>query len=205
MRKRLGSLSKKKAEEEKLSYIDFCNLIINNEKNQVCAIGEGSKEKGYYQHCLSEYYVSSSHNTYLMGNQLTDDVDVYAYINAIKMGCRSFEIDCWDGNQKDTIKVCHGFTLTHFSSTLTFQDVITVIRDYAFVENPLPVLLSLEIHCKPSNHLVMAEKLKNILGKRLYVLRNGKVQNLDKMMNKVLIKVKRHFSDEDIHQSGKMN
>lgn len=100
-----------------------------------------------------------------MGNQLTDKVNVYAYINAIKMGCRSFEIDCWDSNQPDTIKVCHGFTLTHFSSTLTFHDVINVIKSYAFIDSSLPVMLSLEIHCKPYNHYVMANTLKKLLGK----------------------------------------
>ncbi|OAP63836.1 hypothetical protein AYL99_03063 [Fonsecaea erecta] len=46
---------------------------------------------------MSSYFISSSHNTYLSGNQLYGDASVYAYTNVLKRGCRCLEIDVWDG------------------------------------------------------------------------------------------------------------
>lgn len=44
---------------------------------------------------LTDYYINSSHNTYLMTNQLTGESSVRAYVNAIVKGCRCVEIDLW--------------------------------------------------------------------------------------------------------------
>jgi glycerophosphoryl diester phosphodiesterase len=44
---------------------------------------------------LTDYYVNTSHNTYLMSNQLTGESSVHAYINALKKGCRCVELDIW--------------------------------------------------------------------------------------------------------------
>lgn len=44
---------------------------------------------------LTDYYINSSHNTYLASNQLTGKSDINCYINALKEGVRCVEIDCW--------------------------------------------------------------------------------------------------------------
>lgn len=51
---------------------------------------------------LASYYISSSHNTYLTGNQLSSDSTTEAYTNVLARGCRCVEVDVWDGEDTDS-------------------------------------------------------------------------------------------------------
>ena len=59
-------------------------------------------------HPLKDYLISSSHNTYLVGNQLYGGASIEGYKTVLLKGCRCIEIDCWDGHDNEP-KVVHGY------------------------------------------------------------------------------------------------
>lgn len=61
------------------------------------AIREARSQDKDLTHPLSNYFISSSHNTYLSGNQLSSKSSTEAYKNVLIRGCRCIEIDVHNG------------------------------------------------------------------------------------------------------------
>nr|XP_023842991.1 1-phosphatidylinositol 4,5-bisphosphate phosphodiesterase delta-1 [Salvelinus alpinus] len=112
---------------------------------------------------INHYFISSSHNTYLMEDQLKGPSSTEAYIKALMKSCRCVELDCWDGAHGEPI-IYHGHTLT---SKVLFKDVIKAIKEYAFKTSEYPVILSLENHCTLEQQKLMAQHMISILGSAL--------------------------------------
>uniref|UniRef100_A0AAQ5XCB1 Phosphoinositide phospholipase C n=1 Tax=Amphiprion ocellaris TaxID=80972 RepID=A0AAQ5XCB1_AMPOC len=141
---------------------------------------------------LSHYFISSSHNTYLMEDQLRGQSSVEGYIRALNRGCRCVEVDCWDGANGEPI-VYHGHTLT---SKILFKDVVTAVGNYAFKVSEYPVILSIENHCSVEQQRVMAQHLNHILGdKLLKSTLDGKapigLPSPEDLKGKILVKAKK--------------
>ncbi|ORY58059.1 PLC-like phosphodiesterase [Pseudomassariella vexata] len=126
-------------------------------------------------HPLPEYFISSSHNTYLLAHQLFGKSSAEAYEIALKTGSRCVEIDAWDDDDnKEEPKVTHGYTLV---SHIPFRMVCETIRDVIDQEatqavdqqgyRAAPILLSLENHCDAHGQLRLVEIMREVWGDRL--------------------------------------
>ncbi|XP_074857612.1 1-phosphatidylinositol 4,5-bisphosphate phosphodiesterase delta-4 isoform X2 [Carettochelys insculpta] len=77
---------------------------------------------------LCHYFISSSHNTYLVADQVQGQSSIEGYIRALKRGCRCVEVDCWDDPSGEPV-VYHGHT---FTSKIPFKEVVATLGQYAF-------------------------------------------------------------------------
>ncbi|TRZ03761.1 hypothetical protein DNTS_009748 [Danionella cerebrum] len=163
---------------------------------------------------LAHYYISSSHNTYLMEDQLKGSSSVEAYIQALKRGCRCVEVDCWNGAHGEPV-VYHGHTLT---SKILLKDVIATIANYAFKASEYPLIISIENHCNIEQQKVMALHFNEILGDLLLTDStdaevSGQLPSPESLKKKILLKGKKirnetgtltdEVSDED--EAAEMN
>ncbi|KAL3925995.1 MAG: hypothetical protein SGILL_000042 [Bacillariaceae sp.] len=191
---------------DKQEFLEFLNSKANDAYDPAKRMPPTTK----LDQPISHYWINTSHNTYLTGDQLQSRSSVVAYGNALLRGCKCLELDCWDGYEDKKSKkfvpvVYHGHTIT---SKIDFGSIILVVDNY-LRDHPksYPIILSLENHCSHPYQRSMAVEMKKVFGKKLYVPTKEELagQNLpspEHLRGMVVIKGKRPpEADEDA--SGK--
>ena len=157
----------------------FCAFLKNPLNNGLAATSHDMTKP------LSNYYISSSHNTYLKGNQLTGDSSSEMYSEVLNKSCRCVEIDAWE--HEGNIVVYHGRTLT---SKVPLTEVLQAIVSSAFVTNPYPVIISLENHISDKTAPKLCEMLT--AGLKPFLLSHSDFDPInaspDSLRNRILIK-----------------
>ncbi|KAF5367411.1 hypothetical protein D9758_003633 [Tetrapyrgos nigripes] len=123
---------------------------------------------------LSEYYISSSHNTYLLGHQLVGSSTTEGYIRALLSGCRSVELDIYDSDSGP--RIFHGKTLT---TKVSLREVCEAIAKFGFVASEYPIIISAEVHCGHVGQGMIADIMKEVFKWRLVRKEKGVIVGLD--------------------------
>ncbi|KAI5663460.1 hypothetical protein M9H77_22783 [Catharanthus roseus] len=114
---------------------------------------------------LSHYFIYTSHNSYLTGNQLSSDCSDVPIIKALRQGVRVIELDMWPNAAKNNIDIVHGRTLT---TPVQLIKCLRSIKEHAFVASDYPLILTLEDHLPPDLQAKVAEMVTQIFGDILF-------------------------------------
>lgn len=172
-----------RGEEKRFTLDSFKNYVLNPVYNSLIR-SEEKKVNMEMNHPLAHYFIASSHNTYLEGNQLTGNSSIEMYSKVLLAGCRCVEIDSWDGDSEPM--VTHGHT---FVSKLKLREVTEEIKKSAFITSPYPVIISLENHCSRPQTEKIGLIFREILGDMIYKPA-GSMKTPELLQYKFIIKAK---------------
>lgn len=183
---------------------DLNSYLLSSHNNPILS----AERENYFSYPLTDYYISSSHNTYLTGRQVGGDSSIDGYVRALQRGCRCIEIDIWDGPSEEDENsldpepiVNHGRT---FTKPIKFANVVMAIQKFAFITSPYPLILSLEINCSPLSQRKVVKILKETLRSSLVtdpIDGSSTLPSPENLKYKFLVKAKKTSPFKDLVQT----
>ena len=110
-------------EKLSISFDEFFLLLHSNITNVLDFI-EMNKQQNE-KRPLNDYFINSTHNTYLTGDQLKSNSTPEMYGFSVLEGYRLVELDCYDGNGDDII-ITHDFT---FCGEIHLTDILLQLKN----------------------------------------------------------------------------
>ena len=178
----------------RLSFRKFVNLLMDHTVNNIFNKNKISRNQDM-DHPMTDYFVNSSHNTYLEGNQIIGTTSISMYPYVLDNGTRFVDLDTFDGKDQEEKEPI--ITHWHFPvGYISFKDTLIAIKNSAFQKNEYPVILSLENHCGEECQEKMNKYFLQIIGREnLYILDNDTPPLLypspNQLKKKFIIKNKR--------------
>ncbi|KAL4610158.1 hypothetical protein ACB092_08G031700 [Castanea dentata] len=148
---------------------------------------------------LAHYFLYTSHNTYLTGNQISSNSSIAPIIDALKRGVKVIELDLWPNSKKDDVEVRHGGTLTR---PVELIKCLRAIKDNAFSANEYPVVITFEDHLNQTLQAKVAKMVTIMFGELLYRNDAKKLEvfpSPESLKRKILISTKppKEYLDEE--------
>eukprot|EP00055_Hartaetosiga_balthica_P005466 m.16099 g.16099 ORF g.16099 m.16099 type:complete len:1061 (-) comp4566_c0_seq1:183-3365(-) len=146
---------------KRLTFAGFCVLSLNKFSVSVEDLGKADDTSWPINH----YYIQSSHNTYLTGNQVSEPSNAQRYREVLREGARLVEVDVWS-TDKNEIAIRHGDTDVQPCDPL---EVFRLINEHAFEYTEYPLFVLIEMHLQSSKQQAsLAQSIKDMFQARLF-------------------------------------
>eukprot|EP00257_Ricinus_communis_P026890 XP_025014304.1 phosphoinositide phospholipase C 2-like isoform X2 [Ricinus communis] len=139
---------------------------------------------------LSHYFIYTSHNTYLTGNQLSSDSSDEPIKAALRQGVRVIELDLWPSSKNDNVEVRHGGTLT---APVDLIKCLHIIKNNAFIASEYPVVITFEDHLTAHLQAKVANMVTETFGEMLFCPKSDQMDKFpspETLKKKILISTK---------------
>ena len=207
-RKKLHKIEKKNTDGLK-SYFPwfFCNKYIGSldcylNGNNIISnmrIRPISSKKNLLKYPLKDFYISSSHNSYLAGSQNLDIAKISSIKRCISLGARMIELDIFIDKKTFLPYIAHSKESNNNNTDITttnrlnFNEVIETIARHAFSDTTDPLFLVLENNNstgkEEKNNIIHDTLTKHFKGRLMKRLKNKRLINspMRDLLNKVIL------------------
>ncbi|KAI0984050.1 hypothetical protein GJ496_005658 [Pomphorhynchus laevis] len=141
---------------------------------------------------LTDYFISTSHNTYLLGHQRRGKISIQGYVQTLLKNGRCVELDVVDGDEGEP-KICHKNTPTE-KFAFSLKDTLLVIKEVAFITSPFPVILNIQNECTDlTQQRKMVETIEDIFSDCLAdmkLFRNEPLPSPEMLKYKIVVRAR---------------